>query len=148
MRAIIATDGSVRAIDAAHAAERLFHADVEFLLVTVVPEKQDPVEMAGGIEGPLVTDEEAEKMAADADSQGQEALLQTARTVHEPMTARLLHDDDVAGALCQLAEDQHADVLVIGASEKNVFKRLFDGSVMRRVIKHSPCPVLVVHHED
>jgi nucleotide-binding universal stress UspA family protein len=148
MKAIIATDGSVRAIEAAQAAERLLHPDVELLLVAVVPEAEDPVEMAGGIEGPLVTEDEAKKMAVEATASGQQAILQTARTIHEPMTARLLHDDDPAAALCRLAEEQAADVLVIGASEKNVLQRIFEGSVMRKVVKHAPCPVLVVHHED
>jgi nucleotide-binding universal stress UspA family protein len=121
---------------------------VEFLLVAVVPEPEDPLEMAGGIEGPLVTPEEAEKMTAEAMSSGRQAIMQTARTVHEPMTTQLLRGDDPATALCRLAEDQHADVLVIGASEKSILQRIFEGSVMRKVIKHAPCPVLVVRHED
>ncbi len=148
MKAIIATDGSTRAIDAAMAAERLLHPDVEFLLVAVVPEAEDPNDMAGGIEGPLVTEEEAEQMTSESMTSGQEAILQLARTVHEPMTAQLLHDDDPAVALCRLAEDQQADVLVIGASDKSILQRIFEGSVMRKLVKHAPCPVLVVRHDD
>ena len=148
MKAIIATDGSARAVEAALAAEHLLHPDMEFLLVAVVPEPEDPLQTAGGIEGPLVTEEEAEKMTAEAAASGQEAILRTARKVHEPMTAQLLRDDDPATALCRIAEDQQADVLVIGASEKSILQRIFEGSVMRKVVKHAPCPVLVVHHED
>jgi nucleotide-binding universal stress UspA family protein len=148
VKAIIATDGSARAVEAAVAAGRLLHPDVEFLLVAVVPEPEDPLATAGGIEGPLVTEEEAEKMTSEAATSGQEAILRTARIVHEPMTAQLLRDDDPATALCRLAEDQQADVLVIGASDKSILQRIFEGSVMRKVVKHAPCPVLVVRHED
>jgi nucleotide-binding universal stress UspA family protein len=148
VKAIIATDGSAQAVDAALVAERLLHPDVEFLIVAVVPEPEDPLQSAGGIEGPLVTEEEAEKMTSEAAASGQEAILRTARTVHEPMTAQLLRDDDPATALCRLAEDQQADVLVIGASEKGLLERIFQGSVMRSLVKHAPCPVLVVRHDD
>jgi nucleotide-binding universal stress UspA family protein len=148
VKAIIATDGSALAIEAAMAAERLLHPDIELLLVAVVPAPEDPLDMAGGIEGPLVTEDEADKMAAEANTSGRQAILQTARKVHEPMTAQLLHDDDPASALIRLAEDQQVDVIVVGASEKSVLQRIFEGSVMRKLIKHAPCPVLVVRHED
>jgi nucleotide-binding universal stress UspA family protein len=148
VKAIIATDGSAQAVDAALAAERLLHPDAEFMLVAVVPEPEDPLQSAGGIEGPLLTEEEADKMTSEAAASGQEAILRTARTLHEPMTAQLLRDDDPATALCRLAEDQQADVLVIGASEKSVLQRIFEGSVMRKLVKHAPCPVLVVRHDD
>ncbi len=146
MKAIIATDGSSLSIEAAQAAERLLHPDIEFVLVSIVPQPEDPLAMAGGFEGPLIDADEAKEITDASNEAGRQAILQTARIIHEPMTARLVTSDDAGGALCRLAEEQEADVLVIGASDKSVLQRLLEGSVMRHVIKHAPCPVLVVRH--
>ena len=147
MKAIIATDGSPRSIDAAQVAERLLHPDIEFVLVSIVPEPEDPLSMAGGFEGPLIDDDEAKEMTAASNEAGRQAILETARTIHEPMTARLVAADDPGGALCRLAEEQQADLIVIGASDKSVIQRFLEGSAMRYVVKHAPCPVLVVRHD-
>ncbi len=146
MKAIIATDGSIRSIEAAQAAETLLHPGIEFVLVSVVPEAEDSLAMAGGIEGPLLDPVEAKEITDASTAVGRQAILDTARIIHEPMTARLVAADDAGDALCRLAEEQDADVLVIGASDKSVLHRILEGSVMRHVIKHAPCPVLVVRH--
>ena len=147
MKAIIATDGSQRSIEAAQAAEVLLHPDIEFLLVSIVPEPEDPLDMAGGFEGPLVDADEAAEISEATEEAGRQAILRTARTIHEPMTARLVEADDAGHALCRLAEEQQADVVVIGASDKSIVQRFLEGSVMRYVVKHAPCPVLVVRHD-
>jgi nucleotide-binding universal stress UspA family protein len=147
MKAIIATDGSSRSIAAAQAAEQLLHPDIEFLLVSIVPEPEDPIEMSGGFEGPLIDADQAAEITEATEEAGREAILRTARRIHEPMTARLVEDDDAGKALCRLAAEQAADVVVIGASDKSVVQRFLEGSVMRYVVKHSPCPVLVVRHD-
>src|SRR6478736_4099760 len=109
MKAIIATDGSHRSIEAAQAAERLLHPDIEFVLVSIVPEPEDPSATAGGIEGPLVTEDEAAEITEASEESGRQAILRTARTIHEPMTAQLVEADDAGKALCRLAVDQAAD---------------------------------------
>jgi hypothetical protein len=60
MQVLIATDGTQTAISAAKKALALLRPDTEILLVTVIRGYEDPMEDAGGFEGPLMTPEEAE----------------------------------------------------------------------------------------
>lgn len=56
MRVVVATDGSEAAIDAAHRSIELLRPGAEVILVMVIPEKEDPMDDAGGIEGPVISD--------------------------------------------------------------------------------------------
>lgn len=45
----------------------------------------------------------------------------------------------------QLAAIEHdADLIVVGSNHKNLLQRWFTGSVSDEVVRHAPCPVLVV----
>lgn len=46
--------------------------------------------------------------------------------------------------ICSEAAKQKADVIVVGRRSHTWLSRLFDPSVSEYVIKHAPCPVLVV----
>jgi nucleotide-binding universal stress UspA family protein len=52
---------------------------------------------------------------------------------------------DPATVLLEQAAASEVDVLVIGASERNWFSRLFEPSVEAAVLNRANCPVLVVH---
>ncbi len=47
-------------------------------------------------------------------------------------------------AILSVAEEQKADIIVVGSHGRTGLKRLLMGSVTERVIGHSSCPVLVV----
>jgi len=47
-------------------------------------------------------------------------------------------------AIVEEAEEQHADLIVMGSHGRTGLKRLLMGSVTSRVIGHAPCKVLVV----
>ncbi|MGB5808965.1 MAG: universal stress protein [Polyangiales bacterium] len=47
-------------------------------------------------------------------------------------------------ALCQTAEDEGADLLIVGSHGRTGLSRAFLGSVAEKVVRHAPCPVLVV----
>ena len=55
IKIIMATDGSEAAIDAARRSMDLLRPDAQVTVVTVIPEYEDPMEYAGGIEGPVIT---------------------------------------------------------------------------------------------
>lgn len=148
MKALVATDGSVEAIEAARAARGLLDDSVQLLLVTVVPAPENPQESAGGFEGPLFTEEEAREWAEEAAEAGRQALAETAEVVGRGAELRIVEGDDPGATLVRVAEQVNADVLVIGNSEKSWLRRLLVGSVMNHLVHHAPCPVLVVRHAD
>lgn len=46
--------------------------------------------------------------------------------------------------LCGLADDQHADVLVVGSHRRSAFERLWESSVSRGVVHEAACSVALV----
>jgi len=148
MLALLATDGSPPAIEAAHKVLGLLHPNVEIDVITVIAETEDPMDMAGGFEGPLTTVEEADQNHLIDEQHGRAALRSTLAAVGAPATSEMIEGPNAGRVLCRLAAERSADLLVVGGSDKGWFQRLVHGSVMEYTAHHSPCPVLIVRHAD
>ena len=148
MNIVVATDGSDSAIDAARRSMDLLRAGAHVVLVAVIPEYEDPMEDAGGIEGPVISDKQAEKDWKKVTAEGQAALDRTASVLGTEAEVRLLPDDETTGlVIVRVASEMNADVLVIGSSSKGWLSRLFGASVSDYVTHHAPCPVMLVRHD-
>ena len=148
MNILVATDGSEAALDAARRSIDLLRPGAHVVLVTVVPEYEDPQDDAGGFEGPVISEEEAEKDWKEATAAGQAALDRTASVLGTEVEVRLVPDHEGAGAVIdRVASETSADVLVIGSSSKGWLSRLFGGSVSDYVAHHAPCPVMLIRHD-
>jgi len=146
MKALLATDGSPGAIEAAHKVLSLLHPDVKIDVMTVIPETENPMDTAGGMEGPVITVEEADQAHLIDERHGRLALRSTLDAVGASETSEMIEGPDAGRVLCRLAAERGVDLLIVGASDKGWFQRLVHGSVMEYVVHHSPCPVLVVRH--
>lgn len=145
MNIVVATDGSEAAIGAARRSMDLLRPGTHVTVVTIVPEHEDPMEDAGGIEGPGITPEQAERDWQKATTEGQLALDRTASVLGPDAQVRLVADDETTGAaIVRVAHEMEADVLVVGSSGKGALSRLFGGSVSDYVAHHAPCPVMLV----
>jgi nucleotide-binding universal stress UspA family protein len=145
---IIATDGSEAAIEAARRSMDLLRPHAHVAVVMVIPEYEDPMEDAGGIEGPAITYKQADKDWEKSTATGQSALDRTAAVIGPDVEVRLVPDDESTGAaIVRIAHDMNADVLVIGSSGKNWFSRHIGGSVSDYVAHHAPCPVMLIRHD-
>jgi len=147
MKILVATDGTEAAIGAARKALELFRNDPEILLVTVVQAYEDPMESAGGFEGPLLSAEEAEAEYQQQLAVGQSALDRTQAALGKPAQLRIIPASDDAGhAIVNIANELHPDLIVLGSAPKGFFQRLLTGSASDYVVHHTPCPVLIVPH--
>jgi nucleotide-binding universal stress UspA family protein len=82
-------------------------------------------------------------VAGDAAAAQADAISKAlANTATPPTMSSRLLEGDPGLELCRSA--RHANLLVVGATHKNVIKRLLLGSVSQYCIRHSPCPVVVV----
>ncbi len=148
MNIVMATDGSEPAIDAARRSMELLRPGGHIVLVMVIPEYEDPMEDAGGIEGPVVSEKQAEKDWQKATAKGQAALERTASVLGTEADVRLVPDDETTGAaIVRIASEAKADVLVIGSSSKGWLSRLLSGSVSDYVAHHAPCPIMLIRHD-
>jgi nucleotide-binding universal stress UspA family protein len=148
LKVIIATDGSEAAIEAATRSMDLLRPHTHVAVVTVIPEYEDPMEDAGGIEGPVITYKQADKDWKASTAAGQSALDRTTAALGTDVEVRLIPDDDSTGAaVVRVAHEMSADVLVIGSSGKNWLSRHIGGSVSDYVVHHAPCPVLLIRHD-
>ena len=149
IKVLMATDGSEAAIDAARRSMDLLRTQAHVVVLMVIPEYEDPQEDAGGFEGPVITPEEAEKDWKRSTAVGQSALERTAAVLGPDVELRLVPDDEKTGAaVVRIADEIHADVLVIGSAGKKWLTRLIGGSVSDYVAHHAPCPVMLIRHES
>jgi nucleotide-binding universal stress UspA family protein len=148
IQVVVATDGSEAAIDAARRSTDLLRPHAHIAVVMVIPEHEDPMDDAGGIEGPVLTEKEADKDWKKWTAQGQSALERTAAVLGPDVEVRLVPDDESTGAaVVRVAHEMNADVLVIGSSGKHWLSRLVGSSVSDYVAHHAPCPVMLVRHD-
>jgi nucleotide-binding universal stress UspA family protein len=148
IKVVMATDGSEVAIDAARRSMDLLHPDAHVAVVMVIGEHEDPEDDAGGFEGPVLTEKEADEDWKKSNALGQSALTRTAAVLGPDVEVRLVPDSESTGAaVVRVAHEMSADVLVIGSSDKNWLRRLVGNSVSDYVAHHAPCPVLLVRHD-
>lgn len=115
--------------------------------MAVVAAFEDPMEDAGGLEGPVITEEEAEDAHREAVTEGGAALARTARASDPELRTMIVSSREPPGrAIVRTVEDQQADLVVLGSDQPGFFERLFGRSVADDVVHHAPCPVLVVPH--
>jgi nucleotide-binding universal stress UspA family protein len=140
---LVATDGS----DASLAAARggcAYLRDIDEVTLLTVMTHGTPDDDAGGIEGPVLTPEEQQAWWKRelADAHGQ--LTRTEQALCAVSVHEVIEEGDAADEICREAAKLHADAIVVGSHGRTGLKRLFLGSVSERVVRHAPCPVLVV----
>jgi nucleotide-binding universal stress UspA family protein len=130
-----------RALRWAHELASSLHARVE--LVHVHPDLYDGRgEVALGLPWPNANQEERYLRFLEQE------LLQAARTVTgQPelnLRVHVLRGDPVKRVLA-CVEEQHADMIVVGATGKGRVQRVMLGSVSEYLLRSSKVPVAVVH---
>jgi len=143
MHVLIATDGSQISLSAAQRGCELLASVDEATLLTVVTEGA-PDEDAGGIEGPVLTPEEQDALWNQEQAEARAELARTSAVLHGARVHEIIETGDAADAICQTAKQLGVDVIIVGSHGRTGLGRLFLGSVSEHVVRHAPCPVLVV----
>jgi nucleotide-binding universal stress UspA family protein len=149
--------------DGTPAAERALRAAGALLagrpaLVVVVWEAGRAFELAenplGALDTPVATVDVRAAMTAD------QAMYEDARRLAARgaalagaaglnATALVVADEiTVADTLIRLARDLDAPALVVGAHSRSRISEVLLGSTSREVVRHAPCPVVVVREEE
>ena len=133
-RILVALDGSPnseRALD--YGADLARRLNSQLGLVTVA----DPLPAIGTEMIPNVSLlEELRKEARDT--------LDIAAKRFDPPPARFLRDGRPDFEVCHCAQEWKASLLVIGTHGRTGLQRVLMGSVAEHIVRHAPCPVLVV----
>lgn len=146
MKVLVATDGSAASTDAVRRGFAVLGAADSVVLVTVLVDV--PGDDAGGFEGSVDTPEQQEREWAEEQADAKSVLDAAAALVPAGVTVdRRVEVGDAASAICEVASDAGADVIVMGSHGRGFIKRVMLGSVSEHVVRHAPCPVLVVRPE-
>ena len=117
MNVLIATDGSEPALDAAHRSLTLLRDGARISLVMVIPDKEDPMATAGGFEGPVITEEEAEAAHRADEARAQSDLESTIAALGDdllPILARFASPEAKREVLNQMVGANYRDAVSRG----------------------------------
>ena len=142
MHILVATDGSPASIEAARRAGTLLRPADQVTLLTVVSEV--PGDDAGGFEGSVFSPGEQERIWDAEMAEARDELERTAAELTSSRVDKRIVVGDIGGSICSLAGELHVDVIVVGSHGRGTFERILLGSVSEQVVRHAPCPVLVV----
>lgn len=125
------------AMEAAADIARRFEAELTLVHVTAPP--------PSGASDVLVSSRELARMQADEEGE----TLARWRADAEARAGRPVRSRVLSGAapeqIVRHAHEQRCDLIVVGTHGRTGIPHLVLGSVAERVVRQSPCPVLVVH---
>lgn len=125
-------------VSAAGIAE-LRNAKMTVMHVMVEPQTSVPYEVY--IDWQKVKDD----MKADAEKMLSEM---TEKAGVDGMTERVLVWGEPANVITEAAQNENFDLIVMATHGRTGLTRLFLGSVAEKVIRHAPCPVLVMRGKE
>ena len=133
------SDFSQDALKAAAEIAELRHANLTVMHVMVEPQASIPYEVY--IDWPKVKNDmkvDAEKLLGEiTDKAGINGMTERVLVWGEPVTV-----------ITEAAQNENFDLIVMATHGRTGLTRLFLGSVAEKVIRHSPCPVLVMRGNE
>jgi ubiquinone biosynthesis protein len=136
-RILVATDGSDRARRAVDwAAEMAERYEADLVLLRVLVAQTAPGTQAGAAEATRFGRDERD-LAAEVE-----------RLAGRRGKARVVVDDKPARAICEVADEEGADVLIMGNAGMSGRKEFLLGNVPNWVSHNAPCTVIIVNTSD
>lgn len=145
MKTLIAVDDGPESRDAVGFAKRLLASENQVIVLNVASYDVAP-SMAIGTFGagvyvdPALDPLDREDPAADEAARD---IVHRAGQVLGAADERVEHGE-VASKICQVAEQESVDLIILGTHDRGLWSRFWFGSVSDRVVRDAPCSVLVV----
>ena len=146
---IIATDGSPLALQAAARGLPLLRQADQVMIVAAIRDIDESLAFDGsGHAGATFTEAELRERQREERAAGEAMIADTVAALGIDDAVTRIVEGNAGSALCDLAADVGADVIVIGTRGRGGVRRALLGSVSDHVVRNAPCPVLVVGSED
>lgn len=145
---MLCVDGSDSSIGAAATAlERLAPA-ARTIVVTVV-EGGDPMLVSGvsGMAGGALAPDQLQELNENRRQEGEALVREAVAALDLPGAETVVALGDPGVELTVAAQELGATVLVVGSRGHGALKRVLLGSVSDHLVRHAPCPVLVVRDD-
>ncbi len=142
LKILIAVDDTDESMDAARVAYDLFGPAPDYLVTNIgrMPTASAyPMTPSGGMPRYVDLGAAVDKARVTATVTAMEAAKNL-----EVDAAIEVATGPVGEAVCRIAEESGASVIVIGSHDRSIWARLFEPSVGKYVVDNAPCPVLVV----
>ena len=142
MKTILAVDGSDNAYEAVHVLKYMARAEQLTLLHALNVSRPAYPEML-----PEVTEELYKTLEQSMREDGERLLnrTQSLLPLHAGPTTTHLQIGSPAEVILSMAEEQHADLIVMGARGLGPIKERLLGSVSHRILTLAPCATLIVN---
>jgi len=141
---LLCTDGSDLSDDVIAHAFPLLRAATEVVVATVV-EPADPTLVTGtGFAGGVMTPETLDELQGGRETDGRAIVERAAARLgtESRVTPRVVTGEP-GQAICDLAREIGASVVVIGSRGHGGLRRALLGSVSDHVVRNATCPVLI-----
>jgi nucleotide-binding universal stress UspA family protein len=148
-RVILGHDGSSYAMAAEQVVARWQFFNRAAIEVVSVAQSGAPWRSAGGPSSYAESIEAHDQTVALSAAEHTHIAQESARRLQESgrRAVPVVVTGDPAATLVRVAEDHHADLVVLGTHGRTGVTRILLGSVARNVMQHAACSVLVVRSE-
>lgn len=142
--ALLCTDGSDLSVQALAAGLVVLDPGLAPVVVTVI-EPSDPTLVTGtGFAGGVMTPRDLAAMDEARRAEATDTLTRVvARLDLDGTAGTRIVEGSPGQAICALADETGAAVVVIGSRGRSGLQRAVLGSVSDHVVRHAPCPVVV-----
>jgi nucleotide-binding universal stress UspA family protein len=145
---LIGTDGTALSVSAAQRGMAILGRPDRVTLLAVMSAISDIDD--GGFGGSTYSPREQEELRRLEVVKAHDEVARTAAGLTDaPIDSRIESGDDgVASTICDVAGELGVDVIVVGSHARGGLGLLLLGSVSEHVVRHAPCPVLVVRERN
>ena len=145
---LLCVDGSETAIGAAATGLARLAPATRTIVVTVV-EGGNPTLITGvsGMAGGALTPDQLHELNEARSAAGEAVVAAAVTALNQPDLETQVLLGEPGAELALFAEEIGATTMVVGSRGHGAIKRVLLGSVSDHLVRHAPCPVLVVRDE-